>query len=172
MKDREAYEEECAKISDLSFVSACSANQTFENRFNNMIASLDYIVLVVILCAAALAFIVLYNLTNINITERIREIATIKVLGFYPRETASYVFRENMMLTFVGGLVGLLLGKWLHAFVIYKIDIDAVAFQVYVKSISYVYSFVLTFVFSILVSILMYFKLNWINMAESLKSIE
>lgn len=172
LKDREAYEEECAKISDLSFVSACSANQTFENRFNNMIASLDYIVLVVILCAAALAFIVLYNLTNINITERIREIATIKVLGFYPRETASYVFRENMMLTFVGGLVGLLLGKWLHAFVIYKIDIDAVAFQVYVKSISYVYSFVLTFVFSILVSILMYFKLNRINMAESLKSIE
>ena len=168
----EGYEEEAAKISGLSFVTVCSANRTFQNRFNNMLTSMDYIVYVVILCAAALAFIVLYNLTNINITERIREIATIKVLGFYPMETASYVFRENLMLTVVGGLVGLLLGKWLHGFVMYKLDIDTVAFTVYIQPISYVYSFVLTFVFSVFVSILMYFKLNKINMAESLKSIE
>ena len=172
LKNSGAYEEEGAIISDLSFVTVCSANRTFQNRFNNMIVSMDYIVLVVILCAAALAFIVLYNLTNINITERIREIATIKVLGFYPMETASYVFRENILLTVVGGLVGLLLGKWLNLFIIYKIDLDAVAFRVYVAPMSYVYSFVLTFVFSVFVSILMYFKLNKINMAESLKSIE
>lgn len=172
LEDGEVYEEEGAKIRDLSFVVACSANRTFENRFNNMIVSLDYIVLVVIICAAALAFIVLYNLTNINITERIREIATIKVLGFYPMETASYVFRENVMLTLAGGLTGLLLGKWLHAFIIYKIDLDAVTFQVYVAPVSYVYSFLLTFAFSLLVSVIMYFKLNKIPMAESLKSIE
>ena len=170
--NKDTYEEGAAQISGLSFVTVCSANRTFQNRFDNMLKSMDYIVYVVIVCAAALAFIVLYNLTNINITERIREIATIKVLGFYPMETASYVFRENLMLTVVGGLVGLLLGKWLHEFVMYKLDVDSVAFMVYVKPMSYVYSFVLTFVFSVLVSIFMYFKLNKINMAESLKSIE
>ena len=86
------------------------------------------IVLLIIICAGSLAFIVLYNLTNINITERIREIATIKVLGFYPSETASYVFRENIFLTAIGGGAGLLLGKWLHWFVMEQINIDMVSF--------------------------------------------
>ncbi|MDE6687971.1 MAG: ABC transporter permease, partial [Lachnospiraceae bacterium] len=123
-------------------------------------------------CAAMLAFIVLYNLTNINITERIREIATIKVLGFYPLETANYVFRENLILTGIGALVGLLLGKWLHMFVIEKIDIDMVAFDNIIQNSSYVYSFFITLLFALMVNLFMYFKLNKINMAESLKSVE
>lgn len=168
----ENYDEANARISDLSFVAAASAIRTFEERFNNMIGSLDLIVILVVSCAAALAFIVLYNLTNINITERIREIATIKVLGFYAGETASYVFRENLVLTVIGGLVGLLLGKALHAFVMYKIDIDSVAFTVFVEPVSFLYSFLLTIVFALFVNLIMFFKLEKINMAESLKSIE
>lgn len=172
LKNAENYDEANAKISDLSFVAAASAIRTFEERFNNMIGSLDLIVLLVVSCAAALAFIVLYNLTNINITERIREIATIKVLGFYGGETASYVFRENLVLTVIGGLTGLLLGKAFHAFVMYKLDIDSVAFTVFVEPMSFVYSFALTIVFAMLVNLMMFFKLEKINMAESLKSIE
>ena len=137
-----------------------------------MMDSMDYIVLLVIVCAAALALIVLYNLTNINITERIREIATIKVLGFYARETADYVFRENIVLTAIGGLVGLGLGKALHWFVMYHINIDMISFKTYVKPVSYMYSLLLTFGFAMLVNLLMQGKIAKINMAESLKSIE
>lgn len=172
LKNEENYQENNATISDLSYVASVSASRTFAERFNNMMTSLDYIVLLVIACAAALAFIVLYNLTNINITERIREIATIKVLGFYQNETSAYVFRENIVLTAIGALAGLILGKFLHAYIVYKIDLDAVTFQVYVAPISYVYSFVLTFVFAMFVNFMMRFKLKKINMAESLKSIE
>ena len=114
----------------------------------------------------------LYNLTNINITERIREIATIKVLGFFPMEVASYVFRENFFLTAIGGGVGLLLGKLLHWFVMEQINIDMVCFQAVVQPVSYLYSFVLTFVFACIVNAAMFRKLDDINMAESLKSIE
>lgn len=114
----------------------------------------------------------LYNLTNINITERIREIATIKVLGFYARETADYVFRENMVLTAMGAVVGLGLGKWLHWFVMYNINIDMISFKTTIAPASYVWSLLLTFVFAMLVNGVMYFKLEKINMAESLKSIE
>lgn len=141
-------------------------------RLSNMMDSLDAVVVLVIVSAGALAFIVLYNLTNINIMERIREIATIKVLGFYSGETAQYVFRENMILTAIGAFVGLFLGKWLHGFVMYNIDIDLVSFDVHISLASYVVSVVLTFVFSLLVDVVMYFKLEKINMAESLKSIE
>jgi putative ABC transport system permease protein len=141
-------------------------------RISSMMDSLDAVVLLIIFCAGALAFIVLYNLTNINIIERIREIATIKVLGFYPMEAAQYVFRENMMLTAISALLGLLLGKGLHAFVMYNIDIDLIAFDVHISPKSYILSVLMTFVFALLVNFVMYFKLNKINMAESLKSIE
>ena len=137
-----------------------------------MMSSLNYIVVLVIFCAAALAFIVLYNLTNINITERIREIATIKVLGFYPGETAAYVFRENLILTGIGAVAGIPLGVWLHRFVMNKIDIDTVNFQVQITPWSYVFGIALTFLFAMLVNGVMYIKLQKINMAESLKSIE
>lgn len=149
-----------------------TVTEDLRTRINNMMGSLDAVVLLVIFCAGALAFIVLYNLTNINITERIREIATIKVLGFYAGETAQYVFRENMLLTAIGTAVGLLIGKWLHHFVISSIDIDLISFDIHIKAGSYIMSILLTFVFALLVDAVMYAKLGNINMAESLKSIE
>ena len=141
-------------------------------RVGTMMSVLDYIVWMVTVCAGALAFIVLYNLTNININERIREIATIKVLGFYPGETSAYVFRENNTLTFLGMLVGLPLGKWLHAYVMSQIRIDTIAFDVRIAWQSVMFSILLTAVFAAIVNVVMYFKLRRISMAESLKSIE
>ena len=161
-----------ARLMKLDAVSSVTVNQDTLDRFDSMMSSLDYIVLVIIICAGSLAFIVLYNLTNINITERIREIATIKVLGFYPMETAAYVFRENLFLTAIGGSVGLLLGKLLHWFVMEQINIDMVSFPHTVLPLSYGYSLLLTFLFAFIVNLVMFQKLDKINMAESLKSIE
>ena len=143
-----------------------------QTRFNSMMDSLNYVVVLIIVCAGALAFIVLYNLTNINITERLREIATIKVLGFYRNETASYVFRENLILTGLGALAGLVMGKYLHSFIMAQIDIDMIAFDVHIAPLSMLYSIVLTFVFAVFVCGVMNRKLDAINMAESMKSIE
>lgn len=153
-------------------VSMVNVSEDVKERFSGMMGRLDYVVLVIILCAGALAFIVLYNLNNINITERIREIATIKVLGFYQRETAKYVFRENAVLTALGCAVGLLLGKLLHAYVMYEAKIDMVSFDVHIQWTSYLYSVILTFVFAWIVNRMMTGKLNRINMAESLKSVD
>ena len=161
-----------ARLMKLDAVSSVTVNQDTLDRFDSMMSSLDYIVLVIIICAGSLAFIVLYNLTNINITERIREIATIKVLGFYPMETAAYVFRENLFLTAIGGSAGLLLGKLLHWFVMEQINIDMVSFPHTVLPLSYGYSLLLTFLFAFIVNLVMFQKLDKINMAESLKSIE
>lgn len=141
-------------------------------RMGNMMNSLNYIVLLIIICAAVLAFIVIYNLTNINITERIREIATIKVLGFFRSETSSYVLRENLVLTAVGTLFGLGLGILLHKFIMAQIVVDLVSFTTRILPMSYVYSVALTFVFNFAVNIFMEIKLDRINMAESLKSVE
>ena len=141
-------------------------------RLSKMMSSLDYIVLIVIICAAGLAFIVLYNLTNINITERVREIATIKVLGFFRRETSSYVLRENLALTAFGTVVGLGLGILVHRFVMAQIRVDLVDFSVKVLPKSFLYSVLLTFLFNFIVDLFMELKLVKINMAESLKSIE
>lgn len=170
-EDRDVHEAG-AKISELDKVTMITVLSDVRQRFASMMSSLNYVVLLVVVSAGLLAFIVLYNLTNINITERIREIATIKVLGFYPSETASYVFRENMILTVIGALAGLVLGKYLHRFVMDNIDIDMVSFQVQILPQSYGYSFCLTMVFAIVVDIVMYMKLEKINMAESLKSVE
>ena len=142
------------------------------NRVAGMMKSLVYVVILVIICAAVLAFIVIYNLTNINITERIREIATIKVLGFFKKETASYVFRENIFLTTIGIIIGIFLGILLHRFVMSQIIIDMVCFRINIKPISFVLSIILTFAFNLLVNLFMNRKLDKINMAESLKSVE
>ena len=160
------------QIMENELVGSLSVTQDTIDRVKSMLSSLNYIIALVIGCAAALAFIVLYNLTNINITERIREIATIKVLGFYPGETAAYVFRENLVLTGIGALVGLGLGKWLHQFIMNTLDVDGVSFQTKITSVSYLTAVLLTFVFAMLVNGFMYFKLKKIDMAESLKSIE
>ena len=114
----------------------------------------------------------LYNLTNINITERIREIATIKVLGFYAKETASYVFRENILLTAIASLVGLPLGAALHAFVMAQVNVDMLSFDIHIESLSYVIGVIVTFLFAFFVNLVMQRKLSKISMTESLKSIE
>ena len=138
----------------------------------DMMKSMNYIIMLVVGCAGALAFIVLYNLTNINITERIREIATIKVLGFYPNETSAYVFRENLILTAIAAVVGLPVGKILHTFIIHQIKIDLMSFNMHIQPVSFLLSVVMTFIFAGIVNFVMYFRLEKISMTESLKSIE
>lgn len=153
-------------------VVSASVSSDSKNRFTSMIESLDMLVVVITICAGFLAFIVLYNLTNINITERIREIATIKVLGFYRNETASYVFRENLILTAFGAVAGLFLGKLFHGFVMSQVQVDQVSFAVRVLPQSYLYSVILTFVFAVFINLFMTGKLDRISMTESLKSVD
>lgn len=167
----DAYEMSAA-LMNLEQVVNVTVNADTMERISTMMKSLDVIVLVVILCAGGLAFIVLYNLTNINITERVREIATVKVLGFYKRETASYVFRENILLTALGMLLGLILGRCLHAFVMNEIQVDMIAFDVRIRPVSFLYSGLLTFGFAWLVNRFMGRKLEEISMTESLKSVD
>ena len=161
-----------AALAGAKNVAAVSLSSDFRARVATMMQSLQYIVLVVVVCAAALAFIVLYNLTNINITEREREIATIKVLGFYDSETNRYVFRENIILTVLGALVGLPMGKALHAYVMSQIRIDLMCFDVRVAPGSYLLSAALTLVFGLLVNLALRRKIRAIDMAQALKSIE
>ena len=161
-----------AHCDDYKYAGGTNINQDMQNRVDNMMSSLNAVIILVILSAGALAFIVLYNLTNINITERIREIATIEVLGFYPREISAYVYRENFFLTGISALVGIPLGKWLLDFVISQINVDLVYFDVRITFLSYIWSVLLTFVFAIIVAAVMYKKITNISMTESLKSIE
>lgn len=143
-----------------------------EGQLDDMLESLDIIIVVLIISAGLLAFVVLYNLNNINITERKRELATIKVLGFYDNEVSAYVYRENILLTIIGAAAGIFLGSFLHRFIIVTVEIDNVMFTRNIALISFVYSTLLTFSFSIFVNFVMYFKLKKIDMVESLKSVE
>ena len=161
-----------AGLLDDSLVSRVALNQDMRDTVDSSFASLGIVVLLIILCAGALAFIVLFNLININIGERIREIATIKVLGFYDGESSAYVFREVNMLTALGALLGLPFGKLLHAFVMQQIHTDGMCFDVRIAALSYGYSLVLTALFALLVRLVMSLKLKKINMSESLKSVE
>ena len=172
LKDGMDAHQTVADMLTLDDISSAYVNADTQEQFNNMISSINYVVIMVIVLAAALAFVVLYNLTNINITERIREIATIKVLGFYSGETAAYVFRENFILTGIGAALGLGLGKLLHVFIMDCINVEAVSFDSYITPLSYLLSVILTFVFAVIVNFFMLFKLKKINMAESLKSVE
>lgn len=139
---------------------------------DNMLKSLYIIVIVLVISASLLAFIVIYNLNNINISERRRELATIKLLGFYDFEVAQYVYRENIWLTVFGAFVGIFIGKVLHRFVIQTVQVNQVMFGLDVSVPSYIYSMVLAFVFSMAVNAIMYFQLKKIDMIESLKSVE
>lgn len=154
------------EVSSISFYSGVSAS------FQDMVSSLTIITIVLVISAGLLAFVVLYNLTNVNISERLREIATIKVLGFYDKEVSAYVFRENIVLTMIGAVAGLFLGVWLHQFIMSMAELDTVMFGRSIDVISYVYSFLLTMVFSLLVSLFMEPKLRKVPMVESLKSVE
>ncbi len=161
-----------ADLSDVTDVMNVSISQDLADMVGSMMEALDLVVVVVVFCAGLLAVIVLYNLTNININERIREIATIKVLGFNASETAAYVFKENMVLTVAGSVLGLGLGYLLLVFVMTQIKIDMVWFKAMVMPMSYVWAVVLTILASLVVDFIFYFKLQKINMAEALKSVE
>ena len=161
-----------AKLRSQEGVSYVSSAQQEREIMESSMASLDMIVVLLIVCSGALAFITLYNLTNINIMERIREIATVKVLGFYPEETASYILRENLMLSFLGAALGLLLGKGLHRFVMELIQVEYMSYEVRIAPLSYVIGFFVTLLFALMTNYVMRFKLERVNMAESLKSVE
>ena len=134
--------------------------------------SLDLVIWVLIISAGFLAFVVLYNLNTINITERRRELATLKVLGFYDGEVAGYVYRENVLLTVIGTAAGILIGIWLHRFVITSAEIDMLMFGQNIAPLSFLWSALLTFAFSVMVNGIMFFALRRIDMIESLKSVE
>ena len=161
-----------AAIAGYKGVLNVNINADTAGQVGGMMDALDAVIVLVVLCAGLLAGIVLYNLTNINIKERIREIATIKVLGFNALETASYVFKENLALTGVGTFLGLFAGKWLHSAVMSFVRIDMVWFGNEIAWTSYLISAVLTILAALIVDFVMYFQLEKINMAEALKSVE
>ncbi len=153
----------------ISYVTLTAQERTV---MENSMRSIDLLIALVVVCSGALAFITLYNLTNINIMERVREIATVKVLGFYPRETAAYVLRENLLLSFLGAALGLLLGKGLHHFIINALVVDYMSFDVRITPLSYTLAFAVTILFTVLTNRAMHGKLEKVDMAESLKAVE
>ena len=157
---------------DVDGVRGVTLSVDTKARMSSMMDGLLVVVAAIILCAGLLAFIVLYNLTNINISERIREIATLKVLGFYPNEAAHYVFRENLILTGAGAVFGLGLGVALHAFVMNAIKVDMMYFKPHISFLSFAVSIVITFVFAMIVNAIMRRRIDNIDMAGALKSIE
>ena len=161
-----------AAITDLDTVLNVSVSQDLADMISGMMDALDLVIVLIVVSAGLLAVTVLYNLTNINIKERIREIATIKVLGFQASETGAYVFKENMILTVAGSLLGLGLGWLLLLFVINQVKVDMIWFQANIEPVSYVLSVLLTLVSALAVDFVFYFKLDEINMAEALKSVE
>lgn len=161
-----------ADITEVDEVLNVTISEDVASLVGRMMEALDMVVVVVVFSAGLLAAIVLYNLTNININERVREIATIKVLGFNARETAAYVFKENLTLTIVGAFFGLGLGELLLYFVMAQVKIDLVWFNTIIEPRSYVFSFALTVLAAFIVNFIFYFKLDRINMAEALKSVE
>ncbi len=160
------------RIVDRDEVLSVGYTHDIMEQLNNMLSSLNLVIIVLIISAGMLAFVVLYNLNTINITERQRELATLKVLGFYDPEVAVYVFRENILLTFIGAVVGVALGKVLHLFIIQTVEVDAAMFGRSIYLLSFIYSLLFTVGFSLLINGIMYFKLKKINMVESLKSVE
>lgn len=172
IRDTADAHEAGALISGMEDVMTVSISQDIADTVGGMLKALDLVVITVVICAGLLAVIVLYNLTNISITERLREIATIKVLGFNSKESAAYVFKENLFLSAMGAIIGLVGGIFLLRFVMSQIKIDMVWFQPRLTFLSYIWALLLTMVSACLVDFLLYFKLEKINMAEALKSVE
>ena len=160
------------KLVGLDGVTSLSLISDTRKTFSSSLASVDYAVVLIIICAAALAFVVLYNLTNINITERMRELATLKVLGFYDGELSAYVYRENVILTVFGVALGMLMGKLLHQWLILTVEIDLLMFGRVLAPSCYIYSIVLTVLFSLLVNLSAHKKLKKLAKVESLKTVE
>lgn len=153
-------------------VSSVSLVTDLQETVDNMLDALNLVVWVLIIAAGLLVFVVLYNLNNINISERRRELATLKVLGFYDGEVAMYVYRENMILTALGILAGVFMGIWLHQYLILTLEVEIIMFGREIMGMSYIYSIVLTIIFAVVVNATMYYKLRQIDMIESLKSVE
>ena len=160
------------KVADYENVMNVTICADLADQVGSMLEAMNLVVITVVVCAGILAVTVLYNLTNINITERIREIATIKVLGFNARESASYVFKENLLLSAMGSVFGLLGGYWLLVYVMSQIQVDMVWMPARLQPMSYVWAVVLTMLSACIVDFVLYFKLDKINMAEALKSVE
>ncbi len=160
------------KIMKLENVTSITFYSSLKKNFKDMISSISYIVVVLVLSAASLAFVVLYNLSNVNISERKREIATIKVLGFTRKEVDAYVNRETLLLTILGSLLGLIIGIGLHHLIMNLAEMDDIMFGRTINTTSFVISFLLTISFSIVINFFMHFKLNHIEMVESLKAVE
>jgi putative ABC transport system permease protein len=165
----EALQEEYMELSCISGVSFVSGSA---QRVADMLKSMDSVIVIIVVAAGLLAFVVLYNLNNINISERKRELATLKVLGFYDGEVSHYIFRENIVLTLLGIVAGVGIGIVLHRFVILTAEIDMLMFGRQISLKSYAYSIGLTLLFSFCVNGFMHFKMKKIDMIESLKSVE
>ena len=160
------------KLLDMSGVATTSRMRDTQDTYMHSMERVDFVVVIIILAAAALAMVVLFNLSNINITERQRELATIKLLGFYDREVSAYVYRENIVLTVFGILIGCFMGHWLHIYLVRSTEIDLMMFGRQTKATAYLYAAILTTIFSFLVNVLAHFRMKKIDMVESLKSAE
>ena len=160
------------KLLDMSGVATTSRMRDTQDTYMHSMERVDFVVVIIILAAAALAMVVLFNLSNINITERQRELATIKLLGFYDGEVSAYVYRENIVLTVFGILMGCFMGHWLHIYLVRSTEIDLMMFGRQTEWTAYVYAAILTMLFSVLVNVLAHFKMKKIDMVESLKSAE
>ena len=160
------------KLTDIETITSLTQLKTMENNITGALDCLNYIIWLVVFFSAALAFIVIFNLTNINIAERRREIATVQVLGFYPKETESYVLKENLILSVIASILGLPLGKLFHMTVMSMVKIDLITFQNSIKPVSYLLAFVFSILFAVIVNHFMKRQINKVNMAESLKAVE
>ena len=168
----EKEDELATDIMNQKETSMITRTSTIMQTLDDMLKSLDYVVIILIVSAGLLAFVVLYNLANINISERIRELATIKVLGFYDKEVYNYIGRETMILTIIGILFGLVGGYCLNYFIMGTCEINILRFTKIIHPLSYIYAIIITAIFTIIVNIATYFSLKKINMIESLKSVE
>ena len=157
---------------DIDGVLNVTYSSSTRSQLENMLTSLNLVIVVLVIAAGMLAFVVIYNLNNISINERIRELATLKVLGFYNGEVAFYIYRENIILTAIGCLFGILFGKLLHSYTITTVEIDSFMFGRNINPVSYLYSTLFTILFAIIVNFVMYFKIKRIDMIESLKNLE
>lgn len=172
-KEKGDWERQFAEESmEAGYINLITFIDTIDKQFSDTLEILDLVTVVLIISAAALAFIVLYNLTNVNVSERIRELSTIKVLGFYHTEVSMYIYRETLILSLLGILAGFGLGRLLTVVILGMVEVDFMLFPITISLSSYLYSFLLTILFSMIVMVIMHYKLKHVDMIEALKSVE
>ena len=169
---KEQEEKITSDLLDTGKVSRVSLNKTIMTTLDETLSSLNYVVVILIVSAGLLAFVVLYNLANVNISERIRELATIKVLGFYDKEVYNYISRETVLLTIIGIALGLVAGYFLNYYIIGTCEINMLRFAKVIHPLSYLYAILITVAFTLIVNAITYFALKKIHMISSLKSVE